>query len=342
MAQENKRLLMQVAKLYYVQQLTQAEIGRKVQTSRSTVSRLLQEAREKGIVKITIEYPWERDTELEEALKRTFGLREARVLMAYDQSGDESRNGRGLLAAEYIDNIVQDGMILGVSNGRSIASTVQQLNPSRQVDMTVVQIIGALGVGSPLVDGPDLVRNLAEAYGAQYRYMHAPLVVEDVRTRDLLLQEPSVQETLSLARRTDVAVLGVGALDSASSGLIWTGFLNEKDTVWLRNQGGVGHMCAQHYDINGQLLDVELNRRVIGVGLESLRSIDTVIAIAGGEEKAKAILGAIRGQYIDVLITDDQAATKILELYETYKRTGKSIQSAQRDLSTDVPEKSPA
>ena len=73
-------------------------------------------------------------------------------------------------------------------------------------------------------------------------------------------------------------------------------------------------MCAQHYDINGQLLDVELNRRAIGVGLEALRSIGTVIAIAGSEEKARAILGAIRGQYIDVLITDDRAAAKILEL----------------------------
>ncbi len=320
MAHESKRLLMQVAKLYYMQQLTQAEIGRRLHTSRSTVSRLLQEARDKGIVKITIEYPWERDDELEKALKGTFGLRDARVLIAYDQSSEESRNGRGLLAAEYLDDIVEDGMILGLSTGRSIASTVQQLSPSRKVDMTVVQIIGALGVGNPLVDGPDLVRNLAEAYGAQYKYMHAPLVVEDIRTRDLLLQEPSVQETLSLARRTDVAVLGVGALDSASSGLIWTGFLNEKDTIWLHNQGGVGHMCAQHYDINGQLLDVELNKRVIGIGLESLRSIDTVIAIAGSEEKARAILGAIRGQYIDVLITDDQAARKILELHETLKQ----------------------
>jgi deoxyribonucleoside regulator len=332
MAHENKRLLMQVAKLYYIQQLTQTEIGRRLHTSRSTVSRLLQEARDKGIVKITIEYPWERDDDLENELKRTFGLRDARVLMAYDQSGDEGRNGRGLLAAEYLDNIVHDGMILALSNGRSIASTVQQLNPSRNVDMTVVQIIGALGSDNPLVDGPDLVRNLAEAYGAQYRYMHAPLVVEDVRTRDLLLQEPSVQETLALARRTDVAILGVGALDSASSGLIWTGFLNEKDMIWLRNQGGVGHMCAQHYDINGQLLDVELNRKVIGIGLESLRSIDTVIAIAGSEEKARAILGAIRGQYIDVLITDDQAARKILELHELLRQND-PLQTVPQTLS---------
>lgn len=325
MAHENKRLLMQAAKLYYMQQLTQAEIGRRLHTSRSTVSRLLQEARDKGIVNITIEYPWERDEELENKLKHTFNLRDARVLMVYDQSDEESRDGRGLLAAEYIDNIVQDGMILGMSNGRSIASTVNQLNPSREVNMTVVQIIGALGTDNPLVDGPDLVRNLAEVYGAQYRYMHAPLVVEDIRTRDLLLQEPSLQETMSLARRTDVAVLGVGSLESASSGLIWTGFLNEKDITWLRNQGGVGHMCAQHYDIDGQLLDVELNRRTIGVGLETLRSIDTVIAIAGSEEKAKAILGAIRGQYIDVLITDDRAVNKILEL-EARLNKGEALQ----------------
>ena len=78
-------------------------------------------------------------------------------------------------------------------------------------------------------------------------------------------------------------------------------------------------MCAQHYDINGQLLDVELNRRAIGVGLEALRSIETVIAIAGSEEKARAILGAIRGQYIDVLITDDHAAKRILELNDSYR-----------------------
>ncbi|NOK59919.1 MAG: sugar-binding transcriptional regulator [Chloroflexi bacterium AL-W] len=63
-------------------------------------------------------------------------------------------------------------------------------------------------------------------------------------------------------------------------------------------------MCAQHYDINGRLLDTDLNKRVIGIGLETLRSIETVVAVAGGQEKVKAILGAIRGKYIDILITD--------------------------------------
>jgi deoxyribonucleoside regulator len=311
---KNNRLLMQVAKMYYMEQLTQAQIGRNLGTSRATVSRLLQEAREKGIVKISIEFPWERDEELEKIVQARFGLREVRVLTSYDQPIETIRDGRGLLAAEYIDQIVADGMILALSNGRSIASTVKRLRPARKVNMTVVQAIGALGSDNHLVDGPDLVRNLAESYRAQYRYMHAPLVVEDHRTRDLLVQEPSVQEILALARRADVAILGVGALESESSGLIWAGYLNKKDIAWLRSQGSVGHMCAQHFDINGRLLDVELNKRVVGIGLETLRGIETVVAIAGGAEKASAILGAIRGSYIDVLITDDHAVHKLIEL----------------------------
>jgi DNA-binding transcriptional regulator LsrR (DeoR family) len=325
MAHEQKRLLMQVAKLYYIEQLTQAEIGRKLDTSRSTVSRLLHEARDQGIVKISIDYPWERDPDLENSLKQTFGLQDARVLAAYDQSIDEVRSGMGLLAAEYLDQIVHDDLILALSNGRSIAGTVSQLHPSRKVNMTVVQAIGALGTDNPLLDGPDLVRNLAEAYSAQYRYMHAPLLVEDQRTRDYLIQEPSVQETLALARRADVALMGVGSLDIDAPGSIWLGYLNPKDIGWLQSKGAAGHMCAQHYDITGAVLDVDLHRRVVGMGISALRSIKTVIAVAGGQNKAAAILGAIRGAYLDVLITDDHAAQKILALHQATPATAAAM-----------------
>ncbi|MEM8533196.1 MAG: sugar-binding domain-containing protein [Chloroflexota bacterium] len=203
MTHENNKLLMQAAKLYYTQQLTQSEIGRKLNTSRSTISRLLQEARDRGIVKITIEYPWERDEQIEQALKRAFDLREVRVLAGYDQPIDEIREGRDLLAAECIDQLVQDDMIVAMSFGRSLASMVQQIKPTRQVNLTVVQMIGSLGAENPLLDGPDQVRDLARAYGGQYRYLHAPLLVEDRQTRDQLMQQPTVLEPLSLARRAD-------------------------------------------------------------------------------------------------------------------------------------------
>ncbi len=307
-------LLVQVAKLYYETNLTQAEIGKRVGTSRSTVSRLLNEAREKGIVQITINYPWERDTKLEYILKKRFGLSDARVLRGFDREMSDIRIGMGRLAAECLDEVVADGVVLGVSYGRSIANTIEQINTTRKVKMTVVQIIGALGSGNPLIEGPDLARELANKYGAQYRYLYAPLVVEDQRTRDLLLQEPYVHETLTMGKQADAVIIGIGALEASTSGLIWTGYLNQKEIAWLRNKGAVGHMCAKLYDAHGEPLDVDLNRRTIAIEIESLRRINTVIAVAGGSEKARAILGAIRGRFLNVLITDDQAAEEILKL----------------------------
>jgi len=320
MSRESNKTLMQVARLYYIEQLTQTQIGERLNTSRSTVSRLLQEARDGGIVKITITYPWERDEELEQVLTKTFSLRDARVLVAYDQDSDEVRRGMGQLAANYLDRTVRDNMIVAVSNGRSIASTIEHLKPSHQVKLTAVQMIGALGSGNPFTDGPDIVRNLAQAYGGQYRYMHAPLLVEDVRTREYLLQEPMVRETLTLAQQADIALLGIGALSDETSGMIWLGYLDANDIRYLKENGAAGHMCAQHFDIQGRVMDIDLNRRTIGMDINALKGIDTVIAIAGGEVKGNAILGAIRGGYLDVLITDDKAAQKVLAL-EAAKNT---------------------
>ena len=307
-------ILVQVAKLYYEANMTQAEIGRRVGTSRSTVSRLLNEARENGVVQITINYPWERDNNLENIMQERFGLSKVRVLRGFGREMSEIRVGMGRLAAECLDEVVKDDIVLGVSYGRSIANTIEQIPPIRKVNMTVVQIIGALGSGNPLIEGPDLARELANKYGAQYKYLYTPLVVEDQRTRDLLMQEPYVHETLAIGKQANAVLIGIGALEASTSGLIWTGYLNPKEIAWLQNKGAVGHMCAKLYDSDGEPLDVDLNRRTIAIEIETLRRIETVIAVAGGRDKARAILGAIRGRFLNILITDDQAAEEILRL----------------------------
>ena len=310
----SEQLLVQAARFYYEHNLTQAEIGRKLNTSRSTVSRLLQEARDTGVVRVQINYPWKRDVELERALLNRYQLREAHVLKSMDRPDDEIYRGMGMLAAEFFDGFVKDDMILGVSYGRSVASMLEQLVPTRHVSMTVVQILGALGIGNPLIEGPDLVRQIANLYGATYRYLYAPLIVESPQTRDLLLKEPYVNETLGIGRKADAIVMGIGAHYAAASGLIWTGYLNKKDMTFLKSRGAVGHMCAQHFDRNGDVLDVPFNRQVISIGIEALREIETVVAIAGSAEKAEAIRGALQGRYLDVLITDDHAARRVLAL----------------------------
>ncbi|MEM6283781.1 MAG: sugar-binding transcriptional regulator, partial [Chloroflexota bacterium] len=308
----NRQQLVAAAKMYYEQNLTQSEIGRRLNTSRSTVSRLLQEARDTGIVQITINYTWERDTHLETELMAAFDLKDVRVLKSFGHPIEDVMQGMGQLAARYLNRITDDNMVLGVSYGRSVEQTVQQVPPTPRENVTVVQIIGALGSNNPLIEGVDLTRALAAKYTASYRYLHSPLIVEDVRIRDLLVTEPSVQDVLSIGRQSDIALLGIGALGADTSGSIWMGYLTRKELAHLHAIGAVGHMCAEFFDEHGNIVDVDLNRRSISIGLNALRQIQTVVAVAGTVNKARAILGALRGNYIDVLITDDSAAVDIL------------------------------
>ncbi len=308
-----EQMLIDVAILYYEQQLTQEEISKRIGTSRSTVSRMLDEARERGIVHIEINYPWRRNHDLEDQLVARFDLHEARVLVANQRPEEDIRRGMGVLAARLIDTHVREGQVIGVSYGRSLASTIEALHPSRAVALTVVPVIGALGSDNPAIDGIDLVRRFAGAYGAEYKYLPVPLLVEDVATRDALLKLPKVQEILDLARKAEIALMGIGALAPEVSSGIWKGYLSYSRLALLKDQGAVGHMCGQFYDANGLVLDLEVNLRAIGIGIDALYSIANVIAVASGLKKADAILGALRGRHLNTLITDDETAKVVLE-----------------------------
>jgi deoxyribonucleoside regulator len=313
---DRDELLALVAHYYYEEHATQDEIGRRIRSSRSTVSRLLQQAIDRGIVHITIEYPWERARDLERRLVDGFHLREAQVLQSKGRDEAMVRQGMGALAAQLLDGELRDGAVLGISYGRSMASTVAALRPSRRAAIKVVPIIGVLGADTPIIDGPELARRIAQAYGGEFRHLPAPLLVSDVRTRNALLQSPQIYEILALARRADAVLIGIGALAEGASSMIWAGYLNNSELAWLRDQGAAGHMVGQFFDIQGQLLDVDVNERSIGIGIKTLLGMSPVIAVAGGEAKAEAILGALRGHYLNVLVTDDVAARKVLALAE--------------------------
>ncbi|MCC7205827.1 MAG: sugar-binding transcriptional regulator [Anaerolineae bacterium] len=314
LVREDANIMVEVAWMYYEQQLTQAEIGRRINVSRSTVSRLLQEARNTGIVTIAINFSLARDNALEDCLQQHFGLRQVRVLRSLARSKEMILQGMGYLAARLLEETVQNDMVVGVSYGTSIAETIAQVVPMARQDVTIIPIIGALGSTNPHIEAIDLTRELATKFNARYRYLHAPLLVEDQHTCNLLLQEPTVRDVMADGARADCVIIGIGGLEAHSSSLIWTSYLSEQELEPLRRQGAVGHMCAQFFDLQGQVLDQDLNRRAITIGLEALRRIRTVIAVAGTRAKAQAILGALRGGYVDALITDDEAASAILDM----------------------------
>lgn len=311
---ESRELLARVASLYYREHLTQADIAPLIGVSRSTVSRLLQEAKDRGVVEVIIHYPWDKDSFLATELKSQFGLHDAIVLTGGGRPYEEVLRGVGVLAAEYLDSNLTSDSILGISWGTAVFSTAQALRPKRILPITVVQMIGAVGTDNPLIDGPDLARFLANIYGGQYRYMHAPLVVEDQHVRTALLQEPPIRETLEYACKANIALVGIGSLVPEVSSLLRAGYLDRQELAELRRIGVSGDICAQHYDADGKVMDIDMNDRVVGITLDALGSIERVIGVACGQAKGEAILGALRGGHVNVLITDDAACRKLLDL----------------------------
>jgi len=310
---EEMDLLSEVARLYYENDLTQSEIAKKIHTSRSTVSRLLQEAREKKVVEIRIHYPWDRASALEQKFQTLFNLKDVRILESHGRKPDEALKGVAMLAARYLSSILKDGSVLGMSWGRTIYQTVQLMQPDRTISIKVVQLFGA-AVPNSKIDGPDVVRQFAGKYNGDYYSIYAPLFVDSSEAKQALLQDPHIRESLLLAQKADIVLTGIGSLESTlAPSQTWLGYLSREAINQLRKQGAVGHICAHHYDISGRILNIDLHRGIIGSGFDVLHKTPLVIGVASGEGKARAILGALRGHHINTLITDDVTAQLLLD-----------------------------
>jgi DNA-binding transcriptional regulator LsrR (DeoR family) len=251
---------------------------------------------------------------LEQHLQKKFALKDVRILEARNRKGEEALKGVSVLAARYISSIVNEDTILGISWGRTIYTTVQMLKADRDLPIKVVQLFGA-AIPNTKIDSLELARQFASKYNGDYYSLHAPLFVKNAEARQALLQNPHIKETLALAQKATIILTGIGSLDSLHApSQTWLGYLNQEAITQLRNQGSIGHVCAYHYDIHGRILDLDLHQGVIGAGLGPLHTAPQVIGVASGEEKARAILGALRGKHINTLITDDITAQKVLSL----------------------------
>ena len=295
--------------MYYEQDVNQGEIAERLGVSRSTISRMLADAREMGVVRIRIVHPAERQLHLENQLESRFGLQAARVVAG---SSDQlvAREDISLVASDYLDELLEDGMTVAISNGRSISRMVNTIAPRHPRAIVAAQMIGSIGRQNPMIDGPEVARQLARAYGGVFRAVHAPLLAETEAAREVFLSDPSVRETLDLAANAHIALIGIGEM--GAPGPIFAGLISHEDLADLRNRDAVGHTCAQFYDAAGRSVEHSVNRRAVAISFEALRRIPIVIAVAAGADKAIAIRGALTGGLITALITDAAAARAIL------------------------------
>jgi DNA-binding transcriptional regulator LsrR (DeoR family) len=298
--------------MYFIEERSQEDIAAVLSTTRSNVSRMLKQAREQGIVRITIEYPFKRDQELEQLLQERFGLAGARVLAG--EPGGDPLPGVGRLAARWLLDTLRDGGTLAIGWGATLQTVPDAMQDAPQRDVEVVQLIGGLSETASASTGQELTRRFAERLGGRYRYLHAPAVFASAGHLAAMLDEPSIREALEAAKAADVALVGLGDPRQGSV----AAWIHELDLSpaeeRLFTAGTVGDICGRFYDLQGTEVDTPIADRVLSVELDDLRRIPATIAVAAGRTKGPSILGALRARLVDVLVCDEQAAMAAIEL----------------------------
>jgi len=307
------RLMAKVARMYYLQGVRQQGITERLQVHQSTVSRLLKRAREANLVRISVSNPPGIFADMEDRLIAEFQLKDAVVV---DCSAEEEPMVRELGAATgyFLETGVKPGTSIGISSwSRSLFAMVDSLHPGDYCrGGNVVQILGGVGSVGTQHHATHLAQRLAALIGANAVLLQAPSIVDSAEARRVLARDASVRTAAEMFEHLDLALVGIGSMEPsrllANSGNVFSA----SERGELSRLGAVGDICFRYYDAEGTAIKSPLMQRVIGIEPASLRKVDRVVGVAGGRRKLRAILAALRGRWINVLITDCRTAASLL------------------------------
>ena len=309
---DKRDLLIEIAKLYYIEGLSQEQISRRIHVSRPTVSRMLKTSINDGIVQIRIDDVSSFGLELGKKLKQKFGIDQVIVVPGSDNI-EESKQNVGAAAARYLEANMQNGSLLGMAWGTTLSYVVKNIVKNYLKKVDVIQLLGGVGNRTKDTDANSMVISLAKALNGDSYLLQAPFMVQSKVLRDLLMDEPHIREHFQKIKEASIAVVGLGSTNPELSAQFRSGHITYEDAKRLRSEGVVGDICGRYINIDGNVCHTTLNERIIAITLEDLKKIPMVIGVAAGYKKTDIITGALRGKYINVLITDENAAISVLE-----------------------------
>jgi len=308
------RLMAKVARMYYIQELNQQTITEKLQLHQSTISRMLKKARTMNLVRFNIATPPGTFAELEDQLTSRFDLRDA-VVVDCPAEGDALVRDLGAALAYFLETTLKPGKVIGISSwSRSLFAMADALHPGDYcAGGRVVQILGGVGSVGSAFHAIQLAQRLAGSIGASPVLLQSPAVVGSPEAQRVLARDPSVQEASAWFDKLDLALVGIGSMEPSKMLTGSGNVFSREERVEMQRRGAVGDICFRFYDADGQQIKSPLMKRVIGIDLDRLRTCKRVVGVAGGMQKMQAILGALRGGLIDILITDQRTAEALSE-----------------------------
>lgn len=302
---ERRGRLAEAAQRYYMDGWSQDAVADLLGTSRSNVSRLLDTARREGIVRFVIEHPLRRHSSLEAAMRDLFSPVEPIVVSGTDSDLEVV----GIVTARRLVEALDGAGRVAIGWGRTVEAVIRNIVVNEPLNVEVVQVGGDLTM-APAPSGHELVRRLAVALGGRNRFLHAPALLESATVAAELRSDPRIAAELDLARSADVALVGIG--------IPGVGFAEKAMLESYRgSESPAAVVCARLVGDGGRELEGPLRDRVISISLGDLKQIPTVIGVAAGIEKGRAIAAALRGGLVDIIVCDQMAAAAALDATTT-------------------------
>lgn len=298
------KLLTKVAWYYYIEGYTQQEIGEYLSIPRLRVNRLLDKARKAGIIQFSVREGDSKRMIVERELITQFGLKDAFVVPSPLNEQDINESV-AQAAAMYIHERLEKTGYINMGYGDTSSRILNHLANICEFPVNVVSLTGGVNYYLP--------NTRSSIFNAKLYLTPAPLLMASEDIVKAMEQEPSVKQIRHMATLAQMSIVGIGGVDSNAT-LLTNGTLNHSDVLLLSMQGAVGDMLCHFIDKDGNVIQSSLERRLMSTPLEQLKEMSNSIGVAGGSTKSESILAALKGNYLDVLITDETTATNVLRL----------------------------
>jgi deoxyribonucleoside regulator len=304
-------VLVQVAHMYYEENLSQQQIADQIGVSRSLVALYLKRARDQGIVHIQIHHPQDSCEDLALLLQNKANLQHVVVVPSASQSAALTRRALAAALARHLENTIQDGDILGIGFGRTIAETADLLAPPKNRKIDLLPLVGESSSG--LIGTYSQVNlqvlKIARSFNATPHFLLAPLMVGSCALRDMLLKDEGICAVTGYWQRLTHACIGVGTLPPVTGEVIYIGEENLGD---FQSAGGIGDICSRYYDSAGTFIEHPIYQHMIGISPAQLRRAEHILAVASSAEKAAATAGLLRSGLVTDLFVDEDLARALL------------------------------
>ncbi|MCL5070048.1 MAG: sugar-binding transcriptional regulator [Actinobacteria bacterium] len=308
-------LIVKVAKLYYEQDCNFNEISEKLKISRYKIYRIIKKAKDTGIVKIIINTPSKSLIDIENKIETLYKLKRVIIVQNQELPSEELKYKIGQAAAGLLLEILEDKDALGVSWGSTVQKILNFLPIRINKKIDVVQLSSGSHLSGLDIMCHELTRQLAERFNSKPYLLFSPEIAKNNELKNLLLEDDSIKKTFAVFDNLTIAIFGVGPLTSEElERLLNYGQITEKEAKALLENKAIAGIFSNYIDNEGRICDEKLTSRAITMPIQKLKDIPYSILLAGGIQKAESILAAIRGGYVNVLVTDEKAIKEVLIL----------------------------